>query len=219
MFKIVVGFLFCSVFPITVNNDSGDNLYRAKQTLDAVLKYYDAGRDHLFIETWPYNEDDKVTYLAGDDTVRGKRVAYLWPTSGLFSATNALLKATGNKDYKDLLENTVLPGLEQYYDIDRRPACYQSYIKEAGKSDRFYDDNIWLGIDFLEACKLTGNKEYLFKAKEIWNFVISGWDDQIGGGIYWCEQKRKSKNTCSNAPAAVFAMKLYEATKDTSYLN
>ncbi len=55
------------------------------------------------------------------------------------------------------------------------------------------------------------------KSVDTWEFVISGWDENLGGGIYWCEQKKKSKNTCSNAPAAVLAFKLFEATKDSSY--
>ncbi len=65
----------------------------------------------------------------------------------------------------------------------------------------------------------TKKIDYLKHAKEIWTFVKSGEDEKLGGGIYWCEQKKESKNTCSNAPAAVFALKLFEATKDKEYLN
>ena len=39
-----------------------------------------------------------------------------------------------------------------------------------------------------------------------------------GGGIYWCEQKKESKNTCSNAPATVLCMRLFKLTKDAKYL-
>lgn len=41
----------------------------------------------------------------------------------------------------------------------------------------------------------------------------------MGGGIYWCEQKKASKNTCSNAPGSVFALKLFQATQNKTYLN
>ena len=78
--------------PVTIN----PNLYRAEVTLGQIFKLYPAGHDHLFIETFPYKEQNQVTYLAGADTVKGKRVAYLWPTSGIFSGVNALLKSTGN---------------------------------------------------------------------------------------------------------------------------
>ena len=52
----------------------------------------------------------------------------------------------------------------------------------------------------------------------IWKFIESGTDDVLGGGIYWCEQQKHSKNTCSNAPGTVYALKLYAATGDERYL-
>ncbi len=196
-----------------------NDLIRAKTTLQQIFSLYNSGHHHLLNETYPYKQDNKASYLAGDDTLTGRRVAYLWPTSGVFSGVNALLKTTGDKQYRQLLETDVLPGLEQYYDSVRKPACYQSYITSAGKSDRFYDDNVWLSLDFCESYMLTNKKEYLKKSIETWQFVLSGWDEQLGGGIYWCEQKKQSKNTCSNAPASVLAFKLFEATKDSAYFN
>ncbi len=55
------------------------------------------------------------------------------------------------------------------------------------------------------------------KAQLIWNFIESGTDSLLGDGIYWCEQKKESKNTCSNAPGSVFALKLFKATNDSLY--
>jgi predicted alpha-1,6-mannanase (GH76 family) len=130
-----------------------------------------------------------------------------------------LLKVTKDKKYATYLNESVIPGIETYYDYTRSPACYQSYIADAGHSDRFYDDNVWLAIDFLEAYHLTGNRQYLNKSLETWKFIISGWDEKQDGGIYWCEQKKHSKNTCSNAPAAVVALQLFETTKDSLYFN
>jgi hypothetical protein len=199
----------------TENND----LLRAKSTLQQIFKLYDARQNHLLNETYPYKSDNKASYLALDDTLTGRRVAYLWPTSGVYSAVNALFKTTGETKYRQMLEKTVLPGLNQYRDSLRKPVCYQSYIASKGKSDRFYDDNIWLSLDFCESFMLTKNTHYLQKAVETWQFVISGWDEKLGGGIYWCEQKKQSKNTCSNAPASVLAFKLFEATKDSAYFN
>ena len=66
--------------------------------------------------------------------------------------------------------------------------------------------------------KTTGDKKYLEKAQTLYNYIYSGWDDVLGGGIYWCEQKKTSKNTCSNAPATVLCMKLYNLTKNNAYL-
>jgi len=213
---VLAGFL---VFSGLQGKSAENDLIRAKATLQQIFSLYNSGHHHLLNETYPYKQDNKASYLAGDDTLTGRRVAYLWPTSGVFSGVNALLKTTGDKQYRQLLENDVLPGLEQYFDSVRKPASYQSYIVSAGKSDRFYDDNVWLSLDFCESYMLTKKPEYLKKSIETWKFVLSGWDEQLGGGIYWCEQKKQSKNTCSNAPASVLAFKLFEATRDSAYFN
>lgn len=179
--------------------------------------YYKVPGQVLFYETYPKRDADLVTYLAGADTIRKNRVAYLWPTSGMFSALNALQKTTGDKKYENMIESVILPGLECYFDSLRVPGCYQSYLTESGKSDRFYDDNLWLGLDFLDLYEQTGNDAYLASARNIWSFIESGCDSILGGGVYWCEQKKESKNTCSNAPAAVLALRLYSLTKEKHF--
>lgn len=189
----------------------------AMMLMDSTLMYYKVPGQVLFYETYPKRDADLVTYLAGADTIRKNRVAYLWPTSGMFSALNALQKTTGDKKYENMIESVILPGLECYFDSLRVPDCYQSYLTESGKSDRFYDDNLWLGLDFLDLYEQTGNDAYLASARNIWNFIESGCDSILGGGVYWCEQKKESKNTCSNAPAAVLALRLYSLTKEKHF--
>ena len=191
----------------------------ANALLDSIFVYYQQGKVGLFNENYPKKDGDVVTYLADADTIRKDKVAYLWPTSGVFSAVNALLKATSDTSYAQLLDTCIIPGLHCYVDTTRLPVCYQSYLAEAGHSDRFYDDNIWLGIDYVESYELTKKSEYTNEAERIWNFLESGRDSILGDGIYWCEQKKHSKNTCSNAPASVLALKLYQITKDEAYLN
>lgn len=193
------------------------DLDRADETLHRILSHYDAGYGSLFNETFPYREDGRVTYLAGADTLQGRRVAWLWPTSGLFTAVNMLLQSSGKKKYEAMLDTLIIPGLRNYFDASRQPACYQSYIIQANKSDRFYDDNVWIALDYLEAYRLTGRTDYLEWSKLLWEFIISGWDEKAGGGIYWNEQRKLSKNTCSNAPAAVLAFKLFETTGEYGF--
>jgi len=199
---------------------TGDSvsLQRATETLETIYQLYGAGQTPLLRENYPTDSSYRADYLVEGESGQANAYAYLWPYSGTLSALNALYGATGDEHFLSLLESRVLPGLELYYDDQRQPAAYASYIRSAGRSDRFYDDNIWLGIDFAELYLLTRRSDYLDKAKEVWAFVISGQDTLLGGGIYWCEQKKTSKNTCSNAPAAVFAVRMFEATKDTVYL-
>ena len=212
------GLLLNVICAFTIAN-ANPNIEKAQQTLDALYQNYAAPNTCLLRENYPFNQDNKATYLASEEQAkRRNEYSYLWPYSGTFSAVNALLESTGNKKYKKLLENKVLPGLEEYFDTRREPFAYSSYISSQPLSDRFYDDNVWLGIDFTDSYRMTGKQAYLEKAKLIWKFILSGKDDVLGGGIYWCEQKKESKNTCSNAPGAVFALKLFQATQDDAYL-
>ncbi len=184
--------------------------HRAKQTLDSLYSKYSVVNTSLLRENYPFDQKYSATYLAdgGQSAAASNSFSYLWPYSGTFSAVNALFKATKDTVYQSLLCSKVLPGLEEYLDSVRKPSAYSSYIHSAAPSDRFYDDNIWIGIDFVDAYMLTKDPLLIGKAKLIWNFIESGMDEKLGGGIYWCEQKKASKNTCSNAPGAVLALKL-----------
>lgn len=197
---------------------SVDPLKAADSSLDVILEKYGSKNTYLLSENFPIDENYKADYL-GNDANGKQKYAYLWPYSGGLSATVALYEHTKDEKYKSIIDQRIIPGLEEYYDDTRKPAGYASYISSAPASDRFYDDNIWIGIDFTNLYVLTDEVKYLEKAKVVWDFVYSGHDDVLGGGIYWCEQKKTSKNTCSNAPAAVFSLKLYEATREEKYLD
>ena len=198
--------------------EPNSNLDRARQTLDSLYLNYSVDNSSLLRENYPFDEHHTVTYLASEEQANiPNQFSYLWPYSGTFSAVNALFEATHDKKYKKLLDSRVLPGLEEYFDTQRVPNAYSSYIRTAPASDRFYDDNVWLGIDFTDTYQMTQEQKYLDKAQLIWKFIESGTDSILGGGIYWCEQKKESKNTCSNAPGSVLALKLFKATNDSSY--
>lgn len=112
-----------------------------------------------------------------------------------------------------------LQTLEIYFDPESTPPGYSSFPPIYGGGDKFYDDNQWLGLDFLHAYALTNDEHWLEKSKLIWEFSMSGWDEiDHGGGIYWKEGDISTKNTCSNGPAAVHNMMLYEVTGDPTYL-
>lgn len=198
--------------------EPNSNLDKARQTLDSLYLNYSVDNSSLLRENYPFDEQHTVTYLASEEQANiPNQFSYLWPYSGTFSAVNALFEATHDKKYKKLLDSRVLPGLEEYFDTQRVPNAYSSYIRTAPASDRFYDDNVWLGIDFTDTYQMTKEQKYLNKAQLIWKFIESGTDSILGGGIYWCEQKKESKNTCSNAPGSVLALKLFKATNDSSY--
>lgn len=212
----VIGCMYSRKPVVSANNFF---LLRATQTLDSLYTHYAADGTCLLRENYPFHTAEyAVTYFASEVPENtGNQFSYLWPYSGTFSAVAALLEATREPRYKKMLDSRVLPGLQEYYDDSRSPEAYASYINAAPVSDRFYDDNVWLGIDFTDIYRLTKEKKYLEQAQLIWRFVESGMDSRLGGGIYWCEQKKLSKNTCSNAPGSVLALKLFSVTGDSAY--
>lgn len=200
------------------STNSNQNLIRSNELLDSIYSHYSVENSKLLRENHPFNEAYTAGYLSDEEQKNQTNpYAYLWPFSGSLSAVTALYEAKKDSKCLEFLESTVLPGLEAYYDTRRHPDAYASYINTAPLSDRFYDDNVWLGLDFTDLYMLTGDQKYLNKAKLIWQFIESGTDSVLGGGIYWCEQKKTSKNTCSNAPGSVYALKLFEATGDSTY--
>ena len=222
LFSIMLGRCFALAFLLFFSGKSfaeNDNYTRAADTFKAIEKLYGVEDVPLFRETYPFDNHLKVSYLSNQEQAEQQKLySYLWPFSGSLSAVMALLEVKPKSDFRKVLTKTVRPGLEMYLDTRRTPTAYASYINTAPVSDRFYDDNIWIGLDFTDLYLLTGKKEYLSQAKMVWRFIESGTDDKLGYGIYWCEQKKNGKNTCSNAPGSVYASKLFLATGDSSYL-
>ena len=217
-FIIGVSLAGCNVENNEKNSGMEKNvcLDRARILLDSLYQNYSIPNSCLLRETFPFDKASEKILFDKRNSIP-KDYSYLWPYSGTFSAVNALYEATRDKKLYRLLKEKVLSGLEEYYDIKREPHAYASYVTFVHQSDRYYDDNIWIGIEFTNLYMLTRDKEYLGKAKMIWSFILSGMDDTFDGGIYWCEQKKESKNTCSNAPGSVFALKLFKATNDSLY--
>ena len=87
------------------------------------------------------------------------------------------------------------------------PPGFNAYCSGPGGDDKYYDDNAWMTLGFLEAYDLTRDPKYLAWANQTQTFVLSGWDETLGGGIFW-KLKHESKNTCVNAPASVSALRL-----------
>ena len=210
--------LFCLTSAVGKTPGNTRYLSIADSILSNVLNLYQTN-DGLLTETYPVNPDQKITYLAGGTQQNGTlKASFLWPYSGMMSGCVALYKATGNKKYKKILEKRILPGMEQYWDNSRLPACYQSYPTKYGQHGRYNDDNIWIALDYCDYYQLTHKPASLEKTVALYQYIYSGWSDEMGGGIFWCEQQKEAKHTCSNAPSTVLGVKLYRLTKDAKYL-
>ncbi|OOQ56668.1 glycoside hydrolase family 76 protein [Mucilaginibacter pedocola] len=141
--------------------------------------------------------------------------SFLWPLTALLQAANEMEVLEPGKQYIA----PVMKAINQYYS-GRAPAPgYQAMVVKEKQDARFYDDNEWIAIALMDAYARTHKKEYLETSKMIYRFLLTGHNQVGGGGFYWEEGNLKSKNTCSNGPGVLVALRLYQATKQKAYLD
>lgn len=139
--------------------------------------------------------------------------AYVWGYSTYLEALHAAV--VNNPEDNELRQSYIdyLDGLEGY-----RQAGTDCYTAEYGGTGTVYfDDNMWLIMAYYKAYQTLEDASYLEQAEKIAVFCMTGWDDVLGGGIYWSDEKT-TKNTCSNAPMALAAADLYKITGKAQYL-
>lgn len=188
---------------------------KADEMFDTVWTLYSVPQYGLFSEYYPADAGVNLDYF--DDGIKeSQETSFLWPLSGLTSSA-IYLAGLDSQRYMPYLDKS-MEALEQYYDTSRVPFGYQAYPVQLDSVDRYYDDNGLVGIDYIEAYKITRRPEYLEKAKQILTFILSGWDQRYEGGTAWLEGKRDQKPACANGKAVVLTAKLYEATGDPYYL-
>jgi uncharacterized protein YyaL (SSP411 family) len=214
--------MFVTVFLLNdataqTRKSSEEYLKRAEDIYQVIWTKYRVKEYGLFSENFPSSKSASLDYFQ-EGAVKEKEVSFLWPFSGLFSATNVLIKTPSlRKKYLPYLDS-LATGMEQYKDTLRKPVGYQAYPVRFEKVDRYYDDNGLVSIDYMESYFNTENPVYLERAKVVFEFILSGWDEKLGGGVTWLEGHRDQKPACSNGMATLAALKIYEATGDPYYL-
>lgn len=184
------------------------NVYaeRAEQLYRLVKQRFYVPEADLYREYDPPQEGDQ-------------EFSWLWPFSSMISALNALARMPGQEGKYNADLRSTIGILDQFRDDTAPIPAYDSYMRHKGGGTKYYDDNEWLGLDFLEAYHTLGDAWYLEQAKTMFEFAYSGWSPEKGGGIYWRENDLTTKNTCSNGPAALLALKLYQETGESRYID
>jgi len=146
---------------------------------------------------------------------------YIWLQSVMFS--NLVAAARSNpKTYRPVLDKYFV-ALDGYWDREVKIPGYEAASTRGNGNDKYYDDNAWMVITLLEAYETNRNPRYLTRANQTLKFVLSGWDDQAGGGIWWHQaHKDGTKNACSNGPAAVGCLRLakyHEGSAAATYVD
>jgi len=149
--------------------------------------------------------------------------AFVWPYTETVAANWRIATLSeGAKKKVSTAYKQVLDGFEYYraFRSDYHVYC-ASRATELGHAsgDTYYDDNVWISREFLNASEIFGSEEYRTVSEDVAKFIWSGWANDDLGGIFWCEQKKNSRNTCSNAPASLLFSRLYEATQKEEWLD
>lgn len=176
--------------------------------LNIIEDYYDREDHDLHTErggdgnafVWPFGSflealSDTYELFPEDETIRSTYIDAL---------TNGIAK------YR--VKGKVTTPTGEFSDI----VYYNASVGNRG--DFYYDDNAWICLQFLRAYDLLGDETYLEKAEELLTFFETGWDDVLGGGIYW-DKTYTSKNTCADGPIAICYFLAYQKTKNEHYLD
>jgi rhamnogalacturonyl hydrolase YesR len=141
--------------------------------------------------------------------------AFMW---GVGVQLSALAAASAVEPEKYLAETCAYADAIQVYWLKHNDKEGFDVLPAPKSSDRYYDDNAWLVLALAEVFEVTKDRKFLDRAVATFKFVMSGEDEKLGGGVYWREKFLTSKNTCSNGPAIVGALRLHSLTGEATYL-
>lgn len=172
--------------------------------LNTETDYKSAARQVMqHIQTAFYLPDSGLYALS----LTNRHPAFMWDNGVMFPAL--LGAARHDPETYSPLAAKFFTAMDRYWDTHAKVPGYEPAPTNGGGNDKYYDDNAWMVLACLEAFDMTQDRRYLDRAQQTLTFVLSGWDDQIGGGIWWHQRhKHDSKNTCSNAPSAVACLRM-----------
>src|SRR4051794_8206889 len=152
----------------------------------------------------------------------GRRYSYLWPFSQVFAAAMDL--AEGSPELAADVRTLVDTGLPKYWDATAIPPGYDAYVvpPHGDGSDKYYDDNAWIGLCLVRAARVSGNESMVDAAWRVFRFLASGWDADsthpFPGGVFWTQARNnRDRNTVSNGPPAELALRLHQLTGNDDY--
>ncbi|MDR2449399.1 MAG: glycoside hydrolase family 76 protein [Prevotellaceae bacterium] len=149
------------------------------------------------------------------ETLDGSSYSFLWPFDGMISGITALHELGYDVNYEAMVDN-----YEKYYRARSGAVTVPGYGSSTngttGGGTRFYDDNSIVGIELVDAYKLTQQQKYLDRCAVVYAFLQSGLDNIMGEALWWNEDQRNqpgasdsNKPTCANGYAANFLLNYY----------
>ncbi len=111
----------------------------------------------------------------------------LYNTTGWWNSANAITtlasysRISGSREFDPIFENTFT----------------QAQKTAPGFLNKYYDDEGWWALAWIDVYDLTGDSRYLKMAQSIFTDMSGGWSDTCSGGIWWSKD-RKYKNAIAN---------------------
>jgi hypothetical protein len=180
---------------------------RAKAMFDLITQHYKLSNG-LYKESHPTQSGDPS-------------ISYLWPYVSLVSGAATLAELNYDVNYAGMSDL-----YEKYYRTGANGNSIGGYGSSTngftGGGTRFYDDNAIVGISLMEAYHITKEPRFLERAARIVPFLESGFDNMLGGAIWWNEDEKNisgnansNKPACANGYATLFLLEYYKACPET----
>jgi hypothetical protein len=186
----------------------------AEPTADTLRAWGDESLAAIRRDFWLGDRGFYAESMGGQRESRHRQPAYMWSAGVQLTALAAAAEIDEDPYRQQLTEYA--GALQSYWTESDGRKGYD--VQPAAKTtDRYYDDNAWLVLALVEAWETTEDRQYFDRAVETFKFVLSGQDGQLGGGIFWRENRRTTKNTCSNASTIVAALRLFQATEQPQH--
>lgn len=130
-----------------------------------------------------------------------------WPEAHGLDVLVDAYKRTGDNLYKDRI-----------YDF------YEGVKAKNGGGfyNNYYDDMGWHGMAHMRAFEATGDARYEASARELWQWIVDGWNEDDGGGIPWNHENTtagRSKGVPANGPAAIIAARRWQKYGEAEVVN
>jgi predicted alpha-1,6-mannanase (GH76 family) len=143
----------------------------------------------------------------------------LYKTTGWWNSANALtaltdfMRLSGSRQYVGVLANTYKKA-QITIPTEKRTDPKKERTGFPGFLNKYYDDEGWWALAWIDAYDLTHDGRYLTMAQSIFEDMAGGWDQTCGGGIWWSKD-RNYKNAIANelffSVAAHLATRIYDA--------
>ena len=194
---LTILFMLCCVFGVFAQKDITYWNKMANGTSEALIKHFWGASFEGYEKRYYFNYGSDLSDMSTNN---------YWPQAHAMDVLVDAYMRTGKSYYKELFP-LWWEGMPKY-----------NFAGKMNPKDPwwniFVDDMEWIVLAQIRMFESTGEKKYIEKARQVyddWIWPTWGPEDEAPwfGGITWKTDVAKSKNACSNGPAALIAARLY----------